>query len=121
MNTQKLIDAILDGIAARDYTAHDEAQLRAIDRYALDIIATYQTMKRNADIDAETRDTLERALLLGRKDWTDYAQAGYALYYPEAVAERTHAPASTQTEVDYLRKAFERIASAIAIPATNAA
>lgn len=121
MKTQYLIDAVLNQIAARDITAPDEKENRAIDRYALDIIATYQTMKRNADINAETRNQLENALLIGRRDWTDYARAGYALLYPEAVAERTHAPASTQTEVDYLRKAFERIANAIAIPATNAA
>jgi len=121
MNTQKLIDAILDGIAARDYTAPDKAQHRAIDRYALDILATYKTMARDADINAETREQLERALLIGCKNWGEYAQAEYALYHADAIAQRIHAPASMQTEVDCLRKAFDRIADAIAIPAANAA
>ena len=99
MKTQYLIDAVLNQIAARDITAPNEAQHRAIDRYALDIIATYQTMTRNADIDAGTRDQLERALLVGCRDWTAYAQAGYALYHADAIAERIHAPASLQTEI----------------------
>ena len=121
MNTQKLIDAILDGIAARDYTAPDEAQLRAIDRYALDIIATYKTMARDADINAETREQLERALLIGCKDWEEYAVSGYALYHPVAIAIRLNAPASIHTEIEYLQKAFARIADAVSISATKAA
>lgn len=121
MNTQYLIDAVLNQIAARDITAPDEKENRAIDRYALDIIATYKTMARDADINAETREQLERALLIGCRDWAEYAQAGYALYHADAIAQRIHAPASIHTEIEYLQKAFERIASAIAIPATNAA
>lgn len=121
MKTQKLIDAILDGIAARDYTAHDEAQHRAIDRYALDILATYKTMARDADINAETREQLERALLIGCKNWGEYAVSGYALYNPMAIAIRINAPASIYTEIECLQKAFARIADAIAIPAANAA
>lgn len=80
-----------------------------------------KTMARDADIQAGTREQLQRALLIGCRDWAEYAQAGYALYHADAIAQRIHAPASMQTEVDCLRKAFERIADAIAIPATNAA
>ena len=113
MKIDFIISALLDEIAARDPYATDERDRRAVDRYALDILATYTTMTRRDDIDADTREQLKRALLIGATDWNEYARAGYALYHADAIAARIGRPADENAETDYLSAAFDRISDAI--------
>jgi len=102
---------MLNAINTRDPYATDERDRRAVDRYALDILANYTTMTRRADIDADTREQLKRALLIGATDWNEYARV-HGLRHSDAIARRIGD--TTATESDYIKRAFEHIATATA-------